>query len=346
MKQRIVAKTNKDITLLSRYYSGNISPDERKQAEDWINRSDENTSLAKDVYNLLYASETLNIINQMDAVPILKRVNRRIEHKSRRAKVEKWSLRITAISFLPLLAASLFYLMSLSEPQPAVRYMEARAGFGLVSSLELPDGSKVWLNSGSYIKYPTVFDKDQRDVYIGGEAYFSVAKDDRKRFIIHAHDRLSLEVTGTELNIDAYETNDFIKATLVEGSMYLHYTNENGEAKKYLMKPEEQITYLPHTHKATLRNVYVQEDIAWKDGRVIFRNTPFDEAMWILSKRFNVDFVVRKAALHTYSFTGSFLDQNLIRILEHFKLSSGINYSQKQLISDDGEIQKTEIVLY
>jgi ferric-dicitrate binding protein FerR (iron transport regulator) len=340
-----VIRTTIDLALLSRYYSGDISSEERKQVEEWMTLSDENKSLAKEAYRLFYASDTLNVMKKIDAGSVLKKINRRLKQKNKRMTAVNLLHRITIISFVPLLIGTILYLKSPAEEQQT-RYMEARAGYGLISSLELPDGSKVWLNSGSYIKYPSTFAKNKREVYVTGEAYFSVVKDADRKFVVQTHEHLSLEVLGTEFNIDAYETNDFIKTTLVEGSVHINYTNEKGEAKRFLMKPEQQITYIPQTHKINLQNAYVQKDIAWKNGHVIFRNTPFDEALWILNKRFNVNFIVKKEALHDYSFTGSFTDQDLIRILEHFKLSSGINYSQKQMISENGEIQKTEINLY
>jgi ferric-dicitrate binding protein FerR (iron transport regulator) len=338
-----VTEINIDIIVLSRYYSGDINPEERKQVEDWIALSDENKSLAGEVFNLFYTSDTLTVIRDMDAGSVLKKVNRRIARRKRRRTTVRWVNRITAICFIPLLAGTILYLAPPAEEQ--TRYMEAQASYGLTTSLELPDGSKVWLNSGTYIKYPTAFSKEKREVYIDGEAYFSVAKDAEKKFVVQTYN-VSLEVTGTEFNIDAYKTTDFIKTTLVEGAVSLNYANEKGEAKRFTMKPEQQITYLPETGKISLKNAYVPKEIAWKSGRVVFRNTPFNEALWVLSKRFNVDFIVKKEALHDYSFTGSFTDQNLTRILEHFKLSSGINYSQKQRMNENGELHKTEIELF
>jgi ferric-dicitrate binding protein FerR (iron transport regulator) len=318
--------------------------EERREIDVWIMESDENRSLAKEVCHLLYTSDTLDIIQKTDARPALRKITRRIERKRRRRNIKTGIYRLTAICFLPLLAGTLLYLIPGKEGP--VRYMTARASAGAVSFLELPDGSEVWLNSGSYVRYPVVFSGDKREVYVSGEAYFSVAKDAKRKFIVQAPHHLSLEVTGTEFNIDAYETNGFVKTTLMKGAVSLICLNGTGEYRKYPMKPEQQITYIPQTREAKLQKTYVQKDIAWKNGRVIFRDTPFEEALWILSKRFNVSFKIREEALYENSFTGAFTDQDLIRILEHFKLSSGINYSQKQVISDEGEIQKTEIELY
>lgn len=332
------------MTWLSRYYSGDLNMEERREIDAWIMESDENRSLAKKIYYLFYVSDTLDIIQKTDARPALIKITKRIERKRRRQNMKTAIYRMTAICFLPLLTGTLLYLMP--EAESPARYMTARASAGAVSSVELPDGSNVWLNSGSYVTYPVTFSGDKREVRVSGEAYFSVVKDAKRKFIVQAPHQLSLEVTGTEFNIDAYETNDFVKATLVEGAISLICLDGTGEYRKYPARPEQQITYIPQSRETTVQKTTVQKEIAWKNGRIIFRDTPFEEALWILSKRFNVSFKVRNDALYENSFTGTFTDQDLIRILEHFKLSSGINYSQKQLINDDGEIQKTTVELY
>lgn len=330
--------------LLSGYFAGEISQEERTDVEAWISSSEENGLLARNVYDLLYTSDTLFLMKEMDADSALKKMKKKVAGKRRTRTAKIWMQRAAAVLLIPSLIVSLLYFMS--EEKEQAGYIEAKSSFGLVSSLELPDGSKVWLNSGSYIKYPVRFKAGSREVYITGEAYLSVAKDERRKFIVRTLDDLSIEVTGTEFNIDAYESNDRITTTLVEGSICLYYSDRSGGLKKHTMKPEQQTAYHRETGRLSGQRTYVPKDIAWKNHSVIFRNTPFDEALWILSKRFNVDFIIKKESLREYSFTGTFTDQNLTRILEHFRISSGINYSQRQVVNDAGEILKSEIDLY
>jgi ferric-dicitrate binding protein FerR (iron transport regulator) len=337
-------KDKKDyFELLAGYFSGNIAPEDQKRVEEWIDLSEENKRDAQKIYDLQYTLDTLVLMNEIDANTVLRKMKRRISSKDRINKVKMWTQRIAVVLFIPLLVNAVLDFFPKDE---TFGYMEARSSFGLVSFLELPDGSKVWLNSGSYIKYPAKFKQDKREIYITGEAYLSIAKDENKKFIVNTLDNLSIEVSGTEFNLDAYESNDRVTTTLVEGAICLYYEDGSNALKKYAMTPGQQTVYSRETGKLSRKSTYVQKDIAWKKGSVIFRNTSFNEALWILSKRFNVDFVVKKESLRDYSFTGSFTDQNLIRILEHFRISSGINYSQQQIVDDNGEILKTEIDLY
>jgi ferric-dicitrate binding protein FerR (iron transport regulator) len=329
--------------LLSAYFSGESSPAERVYVEEWISSSEENRLLARQVSDLLYMSETLFLMERIDAESGLRKMKKTAAGKTRMHDLKVWLQRAAAVILIPSLILSFLYLIPDEE---ADRYMEVKSNCGLVSSLELPDGSKVWLNSGSYIKYPVRFAKSGREVYITGEAYLSVVKEENRKFLVRTLDNLSVEVTGTEFNIDASEARDKITTTLVEGGISLCYNDRNGGLKKYSMTPGQQTVYSGNTGKLSVQDTYIPKDIAWKNGLVIFRNTPFDEALWILSKRFNVEFIIKKESLRDYSFTGTFTDQNLTRILEHFRISSGINYSQRQVVSDGGEILKSEIDLY
>ncbi|MDR0348021.1 MAG: FecR family protein [Tannerella sp.] len=331
------------LELLSRFFANEATPEECILVREWMAKSEKNKLLVQKSYNLLYISDTLCVMNEIDADSGLKKIKNRISTSNRRNKRHLWTQRIMIVLFVPLLINTVLQFIPEEEQ---VRYMEARSSSGLISSLELPDGSKVWLNAGSYIKYPVDFGKEKREVFITGEAYLSVVKDAHKKFIVQTLDDISIEVFGTEFNLDAYETNNKITATLIEGKICLCRTDSTDVLRKYTMMPEQQITYRRNTGEFVQQSTYIPKDIAWKNGQVVFRNTSFDEVLWILSKRFNVEFTVKKESLRNNSFTGSFTDQNLIRILEHFKISSGINYSQQQIVSEKGETLKTKIELY
>ncbi|WP_075559023.1 FecR domain-containing protein [Parabacteroides timonensis] len=91
---------------------------------------------------------------------------------------------------------------------------------------------------------------------------------------------------------------------------------------------------------------YVPKDIAWKNGQIILKETPLSEILWILSKRFNVEFIIQNPAFYKYSFTGVFTNQQFERVLEHFKRSSGIRYKMDYQLDQDGEIIKSRVELY
>ncbi len=169
----------------------------------------------------------------------------------------------------------------------------------MVAAVNLPDGTKVWLNSRSYLKHPTRFTGNTRDVVLNGEAYFSVHKDKSKRFTVSTPFDIKAEVLGTEFNMEAYAADSSVRTTLVSGSIRLSFLDDNQKHKSFLMKPNEEFTYNQYTKKVKVDKPYIPTQTSWKDGLVVFRNTPFNEALKVLSKRFNVEFIVKTTSYIT-----------------------------------------------
>ena len=331
-----------DESKLLRYFSGDLDPLEKKQVSSWINESEEHEKLAKDVGYIYSAIDTVCTIREIDAEKDLSIVHRRMA-KQRWVSVLGWFQRAAAILFIPLLLSVIYNEIKEDTPQ----YMEVRSPHGMISSVDLPDGSKVWMNSGSYLKYPVRFTGGKREVFLDGEAFFSVRSDEKERFIVNTSNKIKVEVLGTEFNMDAYSENDFISTTLVKGAVKLLYDQE-GKEKSLLMKPAQKVIYDKRSHSVeTNDNVYVLKDVSWKDGRIILRNTSLSDVLWMLGKRFNVEFVIEKESLKDNSFTGTFDDQSLVRILDHLKISSKINYRfEEKAERDSGKIGKDRVVLF
>lgn len=328
-------------SVLLQYFSGSLNPQDKDVVEQWISASDENHRVAKQIQSICLAIETVDTLQQVDSQAALCKIKRRI-HKTKHISLFTWLQHIAAILFIPLLISTLYY-QAKTEP---IRYMETHTNPGMITSVDLPDGSRVWLNADSYLKYPITFDGPQREVFLNGEAYFSVRKNKLKRFIVRTKENINIEVLGTEFNIDAYDNNSFVVTTLVEGSVKLSYMSDKMEEKSLIMHPDERVIYDCNTHKIDQTRTFVQKDIAWKNGSLVLRDTPLNEVLWMLSKRYNVDFSVKRESLKENSFTGTFTNQQLVRILEHFKIASGINYSLTQITDNEGNVLRTKVELY
>ena len=162
--------------------------------------------------------------------------------------------------------------------------------------LVLADGTIVWLNSDSYIRFPVAFSGDKRQVELRGEAYFEVAKNPEKKFIVSTSHQSQIEVLGTHFNVEAYEKEDRIAATLVEGKIGFIYSSDNG-SKKVLMDPGQKLVYDIRDSKVQLYATSGESEIAWKEGKIIFRNTPLEEGLRMLEKRYNVEFIIKNDRL-------------------------------------------------
>lgn len=333
-----------DENILLRYYADSLSADQKQEVEQWLQESEENRKLARDVQYIYMATDTLNTIKEVNSAEALEQVKKRFR-KPDKTNYLVWFQKVAAILILPLLLSTIYFVTK-KEP---VEYIEIKTNPGMVAALNLPDGSKVWLNSGSYLKHPQKFTGDTRTVELDGEAYFSVQKDKSKRFIVNTPFDLKAEVLGTEFNIEAYKESNQVTTSLISGSVKLSFRNKKNEEESFIMKPDDEVAYNIKTKGIKTNASYLPTQIAWKDGLVVFRNTSFEEALKILDKRFNTQFIVKNDLLYENSFTGTFSGQHLMLILEHFRLSSGIQYKfiDPEINPDKNKVsEKTIVELY
>ncbi|TKC62436.1 FecR family protein [Pedobacter hiemivivus] len=152
--------------------------------------------------------------------------------------------------------------------------------------IQLPDGTKVWLNAASSLKFPSTFaNVTERKVELKGEAYFEVAKDKKHPFIVKSADQ-DVKVLGTHFNIDAYEDEASVKTTLLEGSIYV--VNSIEKTGKTLIPGQQSII---SGHTISINNqVDLEEAVAWKNGYFNF-NESLESIMNKVSRWYNVDVI-------------------------------------------------------
>ena len=322
--------------LLFRYCEGKLSGDERKHVEEWISASKENEELAKTVHELYWAADTLSVMDKVDAGKALKKANGKLVRKKIKT-VFLWTERAAAIMFIPLLSA---YLLQIKNSDVAeARMMEIRTNPGMTTAFVLPDGTNVSLNSGSVLRYPEFFSKDKREVELIGEAFFDVTKDPNKRFVVKTSGDERVEVLGTSFNMEAFPGDSILSTTLLEGKV--RFVSDAGSVQ---MNPGEKLVYKNKTSKAKLTKTNGEAETAWKYGKIIFDNTPFNEVLRMLSKRFNVDFVVKNEKYRKDSFTGTFSTQRLEQVLDVFSISSKIKW--RYVPTDKTEEKRSKIEVY
>ncbi len=153
--------------------------------------------------------------------------------------------------------------------------------------LTLPDGTRVWLNAASSITYPTAFTRPDRKVTITGEAYFEVAKNAAKPFIVNITGREQVTVLGTSFNINAYPDEEAIKTTLLDGSVRVHNDSAGGAGLTLL--PGNQAVLIPGTPMFIATNANLARVMAWRNGLFAFSNADLPAVMRQLSRWYNVD---------------------------------------------------------
>ena len=137
--------------------------------------------------------------------------------------------------------------------------------------LVLSDGTKVWLNSASKLKYPVAFTGGQRKVFLEGEAYFEVAADTVHPFLVETSG-MSVTVLGTGFNVMAYPEEMEAAVTLVHGKVGVQTDH-----RQQILQPDEQYVYQTTTRRGTVRKVDVSQYVDWKDGILNFDSMPLEE---------------------------------------------------------------------
>lgn len=156
------------------------------------------------------------------------------------------------------------------ERGEAVAYNTARTARGSFIAITLPDNSKVWLNADASLRFPVRFSGDERRVELTGEAYFEVAKQPEKPFIVVASGA-EVRVLGTHFNVRSYGEEETVKATLLEGKVEI---GTPGNGSKTVLKPGQQATIVENSAGLKVQSVEVDPVIAWKNGLFDFQSTP------------------------------------------------------------------------
>ena len=328
--------------LLPRYCSGEATIEECRMVEEWIGQSDENYRIVKQMYTIDQVMGTVQMESKVDMEKALASVSRKMSKAPSHVTWFTWVQRAAAILFIPLLIA--FAIQNFTpSPTEVAQMIEVKTNPGMTTTVDLPDGTKVYLNSESSLTYPSFFSKDKRDVKLTGEAFFEVQKDPEHRFIVSGPHHTQIEVLGTSFNVEAVERDSFISTTLVEGKVRFAY-QKNQQPATVDMKPGQKLMYDTTSSQVKLIQTSGETETAWKDGKIIFQATPLPEALRMLEKRFNVTFVLSNNRLRGEAFNGSFTNQRLERILEIFKISSNIKWSY--LDTRDTTNERTRIEIY
>lgn len=208
-------------------------------------------------------------------------------------------------------------------------YNEVFIPHGQIFKLKLSDGTLVWLNAGSKLRFPQSFvDSDEnRMVYLEGEAFFDVAKNRDRPFVVNTQE-VDVKVLGTKFNISSYETDDYIATTLTEGSVGVYETRtpENG----IRLIPSFQASYDKFGNNFSKAKVDTDIYTAWMQDRLVIDNLKFPEILVRLERRYAVKFVNNAESLDDEIYKGEFVDEDIESVLKTISLSTPFSYEIDQ----------------
>ena len=319
--------------LLAKHFAQETSPEENQQIEQWLAEDTSHQQLfnqARKAWQQPYAGNPAfdpnKGLRQLDAR--LAQYSRPPATSSRTYKMPRWipwAAMVIVICGLGLLS----YLSSgYVRPRPAIEYVEQTTPYGQTSLVTLADGSKVYLNALSKLRYPRMFAASTREVYISGEAFFEVTPNPDKPFLVHSGP-LTTKVLGTSFNIKAYAGDSIQVVTVASGIVQVATAgNRAAASQKIRLSPNQQASY-SMTSQLTKAQVDAAALIAWKEGMLRFDDTPLGEACRQLERWYGVKIIFHNKAIHSCLLTAQFRNEPLSVVLESMSLSTGIQYTQQ-----------------
>jgi transmembrane sensor len=241
---------------------------------------------------------------------------------------------------LVFFAITLYFLVGKSRQPNTVASLQETVPRGKPEMSQLPDGSIIWINAGSKIRY--IAEQNTRDVYLEGEAYFKVKHDAEHPFVVHAGN-ITVRALGTEFNVSAYPEEN-VAATLITGKVQV--TIEEKPDQKIILVPNEKFTI---TNKRTsvrdsvmdkrmsyevkpataLPALNELEEIAWTHDKLAFQNETFDELARRMERRYNVHIVFYSEALKKETLSGIFENENIERALRILQMTTPFQFHIK-----------------
>lgn len=243
-------------------------------------------------------------------------------------------LRYAAIVLLAILSG--YFLHNYLPRQESQALNEISVPRGNRSLVKLPDGSKVWLANGSRLFYPDRFHGKTRSVSLEGEAFFTVAKDDQKPFIVSIGDA-RVQVLGTEFSVVAYPGDNLTQIDLVSGSVRFDFPDNKGVYHTCLLDPLFSLVF--DKSSGDLRKTPIVDSFYkyWQNGVFEFRNETFGTLAIKMERIYSVKISLEDSSLSHTTFTGAFhIDSNVFTIMETFRRASSVPF---EYIIDKDQIQ-------
>lgn len=344
--------------LVINYLTNEINSDDLILFYQWINGDKKNREHFNNIRNTWILSEVkpdaefnpdtsfakLNKIIKAQAIP---------EKGNHKIRIFRW-YHVAAAGFLLFILGSLMTTLTDRKSQISQSDRDSTEIFipyGSKSKITLSDGSEVWINAGSSIKYSNSYNKENREIDLRGEAFFDV-KTDRSRPFTVKTSRMIVKAAGTKFNLKSYPDENTESAILVEGTIDVEVINEGRKSESYRLKPNEKLVI--HSEGALLTNmsetsppqavkvkpgpfkvdftkeVRTELYTSWKDNRWVIEGEPLETLVPVLERRYNLKFRFADEEAKAYKFSGTIQNETIEQILEALTMTAPVKYHIKR----------------
>jgi transmembrane sensor len=347
--------------ILFQYLTGSASDSEREIIIRWISESKDHQQYFDECKALYLATKVIQKPSRFSREESWKKiqavyyrekyVSGQIQQKEgrRRALVVAVISSAAAVVLAFLLGVYAFRGSWGSQGAVLPGENEITVPLGAKSHITLSDGTRVWLNAGSKLKYPGIFANDSREVYLEGEAFFDVEKQADRIFVVRTSN-LDIKVYGTQFNVKSYPDENQIQTTLVKGSVSIEDHSDKSHKKSFLLKPNQTAIYYktpvpvqgqkaPASGNETQGSAESPEKMvitplenpvpitSWKDNRWIIVSEELESLAVKLERRYNVKITFADESLKKYRFSGTLKDETFEQVLRIIQISAPIVFS-------------------
>ena len=335
------------LPLIAKYLTENATPDEIAELESWIKASPSNWKFFMQEKNIWHSIDKSIDPSEISIEKALEIFMKQISKESTIKVLWKYFQTAAAILIFPLVLGGLYWQKAAVHEKAVVAYKEVFTSNGTRMAFNLEDGTKVWLNAGSSLKYPDKFTSRQRSVYLKGEAYFEVKSDVSKPFIVNAQS-ISVKATGTKFNVRAYIDQKQSEVSLLSGKVSVFKSGTADKAMISLLHPNQHLDYNNISQQVEVEQGDLYKYIAWRDGKLIFRNDPLSDVLERIGEFHNVHFQFTDKKISEYRYHITFQNESLPEILEILKASSPMDFKimKRSDKMADGSISQQEILIF
>jgi transmembrane sensor len=338
--------------LLIRCIDGSASAGDYKSAWDWINHNEQNKNYYEQIRDACLSVSVFRPIENIKTEKIWMRLKSKALEPSGLKRILPRLLKIAAVILPAFLLGGITYHLLFHQPgdaQSADSYI-VEAPRGAKSFVAMSDGTKIWLNAGSKITYQHSYNQQNRNIYLEGEAYFTVARNRILPFYVHSSG-ISIKALGTSFNVKAYPDEKIIETTLVEGMVSIESTGKTGKKEKIIIKPNQKASFykesesfavkpgisyneaLKESRKPKIERIKVDKKVdteiytSWKDKRWVFKKQKLSDFAVMLERLYDVNIIFQDEELKHYSLTGSFDEENFEQVLQAIQLTVPLDYT-------------------
>ena len=358
--------------LIEKYLQNELNDSEKEELANWVKSNQKNNhyfSQLKNIWLFSGINKTDNNIDLEKEFEIIKlKLGDAENHNKPRYKLYKQNkYSKTIINYILKVAAFvlLFYSIGLTIlhiNDKKTEYNEVTTRRGEKSQLVLSDGTTIWLNSETKIKYPSRLKSNNINIYLDGEAYFNVTKKKNRKYIINTS-MLNIEVLGTCFNVKSYPDEDIIETTLEKGSVLINPNKKQGKSNQsIILNPNQKATFIKNSEKINITKIsspdkssnqephkielkekvtikprlIVSKQIdtelytSWKDGRMVFRKESFFNLSKKMERWYDVQIIILDDELKDWKYTGIFEKETIEQALEALSMSMSFQYTIEQ----------------